>query len=91
MSVSVSPSIFDKLERVVGRRVLVVLDKDFGFEGSLSALSEEPPGIWLSDADAVVLRATIANPVPQIIGREDKSEIFIHLNSVLRIEVLHSK
>jgi len=69
----------------------VVLDKDFGFEGSLSALSEEPPGIWLSDADAVVLRATIANPVPQIIGREDKSEIFIHLNSVLRIEVLHSK
>jgi hypothetical protein len=27
--------------------------------------------------------------VPQIIGREDKSETFIHLNSVLRIEVLH--
>jgi len=89
MSVSVSPGIFDKLENVIGRRVLVVLDKDFGFEGALVALSREPPGIWLSDADAVVLRATIANPVPQVIGREDKSEIFIHLNSALRIEVLH--
>jgi len=91
MSAGVSSSIFDKLESTLGKKLLVVLDKDFGFEGALTALSKEPPGIWLSDADAVVLRATIANPVPQIIGREDKSEIFIHLNSVLRIEVPHSK
>jgi hypothetical protein len=82
-------SIFHMLERNVGKRILVVLDPTYGFEGMLTAITHQPPGIWLSDAEAVVLRATIAQPIPQVTAREEKSEIFLHLNSVQRIEVLH--
>ena len=78
------------LEKNVGRKLLVVLDPSYGFEGTLTAVTREPPGIWLSDAEAVVFRATIAQPIPQIAAREERSEIFINLNSVQRIEVLHS-
>lgn len=85
----VSPTVLQMLERTIGRKVVVVLDHAFGYEGKVATVSSDPPGIWLSGAEAVVLRATIANPLPQIISREDKSEVFIHLNSVLRIEVLH--
>jgi hypothetical protein len=77
------------LERNVGKRILVILDPTYGFEGMLTAITHQPPGIWLSDAEAVVLRATIAQPIPQVTSREEKSEIFLHLNSVQRIEVLH--
>ena len=77
------------LERNVGKRILVVLDPTYGFEGVLTAITHSPPGIWLSEAEAVVLRATIAQPIPQVTSREEKSEIFLHLNSVHRIEVLH--
>jgi predicted aconitase with swiveling domain len=77
------------LERNVGKRVLVILEQTYGFEGELIAVTHQPPGIWLSEAEAVVLRATIAQPIPQITAREEKSEIFLHLNSVQRIEVLH--
>jgi hypothetical protein len=77
------------LERNVGKRILVILDPTYGFEGMLTAITHQPPGIWLSDAEAVVLRATIAQPIPQVTAREEKSEIFLHLNSVQRIEVLH--
>jgi len=83
------PSIFHMLERNVGKKVLVILEPTYGFEGELVAITHQPPGIWLSDAEAVVLRATIAQPIPQVTAREEKSEIFIHLNSVQRIEVLH--
>lgn len=82
-------SIFHMLERNVGKRILVILDPTYGFEGMLTAITHQPPGIWLSDAEAVVLRATIAQPIPQVTSREEKSEIFLHLNSVQRIEVLH--
>jgi hypothetical protein len=82
-------SIFHMLERNVGKRILVILDPTYGFEGVLAAITHQPPGIWLSDAEAVVLRATIAQPIPQVTAREEKSEIFLHLNSVQRIEVLH--
>lgn len=82
-------SVFHMLERNVGRRVLVVLDSRYGFEGELVAVTFEPPGVWLSNADAVTLRASIAQPIPQIASREDRSEIFVNLNSVQRIEVLH--
>ena len=85
------PSIFHMLEKNVGRKLLVTLDQAYGFEGELVALTYEPPGIWLSDAQAVIFRATIANPIPQITGREDRSEIFLNLNSVQRIEVLHTE
>jgi hypothetical protein len=83
------PTIFHMLERNLGKDVRVILDSDYGFEGRLMAVTREPPGVWLSEADAVILRATIAQPIPQVTSREDRSEIFIHLNSVQRLEVLH--
>jgi len=83
-------SIFHMLERSLGKKVRVVLDPAYGFEGTLVAVTHSPAGIWLSDAEAVVLRATIAQPIPQVASREERSELFLHLNSVQRIEVLHS-
>jgi len=74
------------LDKLVGKRVLVVVERDFGYEGELSAVSHHPPGIWLSDAEAIVLRSTVVNPIPQVIGKERRHELFLHLNSVLRIE-----
>lgn len=73
----------------MGKTLLVILNQSYGFEGTLVALTHDPPGIWLSNAEAVVFRSTIANPIPQIAGREDRSEIFINLNAVQRIEILH--
>jgi hypothetical protein len=84
------PSIFQMLERNVGKKIRVILDPAYGFEGTLVALTHQPAGIWLSDAEAVVLRATIAQPIPQVASRQEMSEIFLHLNSVQRIEILHS-
>ncbi|HML04020.1 MAG TPA: hypothetical protein VK487_11705 [Candidatus Bathyarchaeia archaeon] len=86
---SLPPSIFHMLEHNIGKRVLVVLGQTHGLEGELVAVTHEPPGIWLSNAEAVVLRATIAQPIPQVTAREEKSEILINLNSVQRIEILH--
>jgi predicted aconitase with swiveling domain len=77
------------LEKNVGRRVLVILSQSYGLEGILAAINHEPPGVWLSNAEAVVFRATIVNPIPQITAREDRSEIFVNLNAAQRIEVLH--
>ena len=74
------------LEKFVGKRVLVVVERDFGYEGELAAVSHHPPGIWISEADAIVLRSTVVNPIPQIVSKEKKHELFLHLNSVLRIE-----
>jgi len=87
---SLPPSIFHMLEKNVDKKIRVILDPAYGFEGTLIAVTREPAGIWLSDAEAIVLRATIAQPIPQITSREDRSEIFVHLNSVQRIEVLHA-
>jgi len=83
------PTVFHMLEKNVGRRVAVILDPSYGFEGKLKAVTRDPPGIWLSDADAIILRATIAQPIPRVVGKEDRSEVFINLSSVQRIEVLH--
>jgi len=77
------------LEKNVGKKILVILNQAYGFEGTLAAVTHDPPGIWLSGAEAVIFRATIANPIPQITGREERSEIFVNLGSVQRIEVLH--
>jgi hypothetical protein len=84
------PTIFHMLEKHVGGQIRVILDPAYGFEGTLVAITREPAGIWLSDAEAIILRATIAQPIPQVASREERSEIFVHLNSVQRIEVLHS-
>lgn len=77
------------LERNVGKKIRVVLDPSYGFEGTLVAVTQEPSGIWLSEAEAIVLRSTMAQPIPQVASREERSELFLHLNSVQRIEVLH--
>ena len=82
-------SIFHMLERNVGKKIRVILDPAYGFEGKLAAITHDPAGIWLSDAEAVVLRSTIAQPIPQVASREERSELFLNLNSVQRIEVLH--
>jgi len=87
---NVPPTIFHMLEKNLGKQIRVILDPSYGFEGTLIAITREPAGIWLSDADAIILRATIAQPIPQVAGREERSEIFVHLNSVHRIEVLHA-
>lgn len=89
MSTGVNPSVFHMLEKLVGKRALVVLERDFGYEGVVIAVSENPPGIWLSEAEAVVMRSTLANPLPQVVSRVDRSEILVNLNSVLRVEVVH--
>jgi len=83
------PSVFHLLEKNVGRRVLVILDPSYGFEGTLLAVTHDPAGIWLSNADAVVMRATIAQPIPQVVSKENRSEVFVNLKNVQRIEVLH--
>jgi hypothetical protein len=82
-------SIFHMLEKNMGKQIRVILDPAYGFEGVLVAVTHQPAGIWLSDAEAIVLRATIAQPIPQVASRQEMSEIFLHLNSVQRIEVLH--
>jgi len=82
-------TIFHMLEKNVGKQMRVILDPSYGFEGTLMAVTTEPAGIWLSNAEAIILRATIAQPIPQVTSREERSEIFLHLNSVQRIEVLH--
>jgi hypothetical protein len=87
---SIPLTIFHMLERNLSKKIRVILDPAYGFEGTLVAITHEPAGIWLSEAEAIILRATIAQPIPQVAGREERSEIFIHLNSVQRIEVLHT-
>ncbi len=87
---AVPPTIFHMLEKNIERKIRVILEPTYGFEGTLMAITSEPPGIWLSEAEAIVLRATIAQPIPAITSREDRSEIFLNLNSVQRIEVLHA-
>ncbi len=83
------PTVFHILERNIGRRMMAILDPSYGFEGTLVAVTREPPGVWLSNAEVVTFRTTIAQPVPQVASKEQRSEIFINLNSVQRIEVLH--
>jgi hypothetical protein len=83
-------SIFHMLEKNIGNQIRVVLDASYGFEGTLVAVTHNPAGIWLSEAEAVIFRATIAQPIPQVASREERSEIFVHLNSVQRIEILHA-
>lgn len=89
MSSGISPTALQLLEKYTGKKVRVVIDRSFGFEGIIAAVSQDPPGLWLSDSEAVIIRTTLANPLPQVAGREDRSEIFINLSSVQRIEVLH--
>jgi hypothetical protein len=85
---SVSPTVFHMLERLVGKRVLAVISRDFGYEGRLAVVSHEPPGIWLTESDAVILRSTVISPIPQVVNREAKGETFLHLDAVQRLETV---
>ncbi len=83
---SVSPTVFHMLERLVGKKILAVISRDFGYEGRLAVVSHEPPGLWLGDAEAVVLRSTVVSPIPQVVTRESKGDIFLHLDAIQRLE-----
>jgi small nuclear ribonucleoprotein (snRNP)-like protein len=75
------------LSECVGRRIRVIVGDNFGYEGTLSAVSQSPPSLFLSNAEAIVIRTTIADPVPRIVSKERRSSIFVNLDSVLRIEI----
>jgi len=83
---SASPTVFHMLERLVGKRVLAVINRDFGYEGRVAVVSHDPPGIWLTESEAVILRSTVVSPIPQIVNREQKGEIFLHLDAIQRLE-----
>ena len=83
-----NPTVFHMLERLVGKRVLAVINRDFGYEGHLAVVSHEPPGIWLSEAEAVILRSTVVSPIPQVVNREPKGETFLHLDAIQRLETI---
>jgi hypothetical protein len=89
---SASPTVFHMLERLVGKRVLAVINRDFGYEGRVAVVSHAPPGVWLTESDAVILRSTVVSPIPQVVNREPKGEIFLHLDAIQRLEsVLEGK
>ena len=67
---------------------MAVINRDFGYEGRLSVVSHDPPGIWLTESDAVILRSTVVSPIPQVVNREPKGETFLHLDAVQRIETI---
>ncbi len=85
---AVNPTVFHMLERLVGKRVLAVINRDFGYEGHLAVVSHEPPGIWLTESEAVILRSTVVSPIPQIVNREPKGETFLHLDAIQRLETI---
>jgi len=83
---SASPTVFHMLERLVGKRVLAVINRDFGYEGRVAVVSHDRPGIWLTESEAVILRSTVVSPIPQIVNREPKGETFLHLDAIQRLE-----
>ncbi|HYY91788.1 MAG TPA: hypothetical protein VE955_07350 [Candidatus Dormibacteraeota bacterium] len=85
---SVPPTVYHMLDRLLGKRILAVINRDFGYEGRLAVVSHEPPGIWLTESDAVILRSTVVSPIPQVVNREPKGDTFLHLDSVQRLETI---
>jgi hypothetical protein len=82
------PSVFQMLERNVGKKIRVIIEPTYGYEGTLEAVTQEPAGIWLSEVDAIVLRATLAQPIPQISSREETGELYLNLKAIQQVEVL---
>jgi predicted aconitase with swiveling domain len=76
------------LERNVGKKVRVIMDSAYGFEGTLEAVTQAPAGIWISEVDTIVLRSTLAQSIPQVASREEAGDLYLNLNSIQRIEVL---
>ncbi len=85
---SASPTVFHMLERLVGKKILTTISRDFGYEGRLAVVSHQPPGIWLTDSEAVILRSTVVSPIPQVVNREPKGDIFLHLDAIQRLEMI---
>ena len=85
---SASPAVFHMLERLVGKKILTTISRDFGYEGRLAVVSHQPPGIWLTDSEAVILRSTVVSPIPQVVNREPKGDIFLHLDAIQRLETI---
>ncbi len=65
---------------------MAVINRDFGYEGRVAVVSHDPPGIWLTESEAVILRSTVVSPIPQIVNREPKGETFLHLDAIQRLE-----
>ncbi|MDR2699394.1 MAG: hypothetical protein LBC12_01005 [Nitrososphaerota archaeon] len=82
------PSVFHMLERNIGKRVRIIIDSAYGYEGTLEAVTQELAGIWLSEADAIILRATLAQPIPQIASKEEAGDLYLNLKEIQRFEVL---
>jgi nitrogen fixation protein FixH len=82
------PTLSHMLEKPVGKRALVVVEHELGYEGEFAAIAHHPPGSWLSEAEAIVPRSTVMNPVPQIVVNEKRQQLFAHLNSVLGLEAV---
>jgi hypothetical protein len=55
MSSGINPTVLQILEKYTGKKVRVIIERSFGFEGTVATISQEPPGIWLSDAEAVII------------------------------------
>jgi hypothetical protein len=64
------------------------MDPSYGFEGTLEAVAQEPAGIWLSETDAIILRATLAQPIPQVASREETGDVYLNLKTIQSFEVL---
>ena len=45
MSSEISPTALQILERYTGKRVRVILDRNFGFDGTVATVSQDPAGI----------------------------------------------
>ncbi len=85
---SASPTVFHMLERLVGKKIQATISRDFGYEGRLTVVSHQPPGIWLTDSEALILRSTVVSPIPQVVNREPKGDIFLHLDAIQRLETI---
>src|SRR3989442_2555030 len=83
---SANPTVFHMLERLVGKRVLAVINRDFGYEGRVAVVSHEPPGIWLTESEAVIFRSNVVSPISQIVDRGPKGETFFHLHANHRLQ-----
>src|SRR4030042_184223 len=53
-------SIFHMLEKNMGKKIRVILDPAYGFEGTLMAVTHQPAGIWLSDSENKTQKNTFA-------------------------------
>ena len=88
LSTRIDYSVLQRLENNIGKRVQIIVDQNYGFGGVITTISQNPPGLWLSNAESIVLRTTLANPLPQVVRREEVSKIFVNMRSAEHIVIL---